>query len=86
MNDAEKFCKNLEAGVTVLGCLRDKKDELTSDCKAEVFERQTGAADDWRTDIELFNACEVRFLLHRMSQALLIMQTNMSLVSHPILL
>lgn len=45
--------------MTVLGCLREKKDELTPDCKAEVFERQAGAADDWRTDVELFKVCEV---------------------------
>ena len=57
--DAEKLCQNLEKGTTVLACLREKKEELTADCKTEVFDRQAVAADDWRTDIELFKACEV---------------------------
>lgn len=57
--DAEKLCKDLEKGATVLACLREKKEELSADCKTEVFDRQAVAADDWRTDIELFKACEV---------------------------
>lgn len=59
--DADKLCKNLAKDVTVLGCLRDNKDQLTEECKAEVFERQALGADDWRADIELFNACEVQY-------------------------
>lgn len=61
VNDADKFCQKLDAGVTVLACLREKKDDLSSECKSEVFERQENAANDWRTDNELLKACEVRF-------------------------
>lgn len=57
--DVEKLCKNLAAGTTVLACLRGKKEELSSECKTEVFERQVGAAEDWRIDSELVKACEV---------------------------
>ena len=58
--DVEKLCTTLAAGTTVLACLREKKEELSSECKTEVFDRQAGAADDWRTDTELFKACQVR--------------------------
>ena len=58
-SDAEKLCKDLGKETTVLACLRENKEQLTQDCKTEVFERQALAADDWRTDIELFTACEV---------------------------
>ena len=57
--DVEKLCTTLAAGTTVLACLREKKEELSSECKTEVFDRQAGAADDWRTDTELFKACQV---------------------------
>lgn len=60
VTDAETLCKNLEKGKTVLSCLREKEQDLSAECKTEVFERQAVAADDWRTDIELFKACEVR--------------------------
>ena len=60
VNDADKFCQKLEAGVTVLACLRERKEELSSECKSEVFERQTEASKDWRTDSELYKACEVK--------------------------
>jgi len=46
----------------VLACLREKKEELSSECNTEVFDRQAGAADNWRADTELFKACEVRQL------------------------
>ena len=60
--DVEKLCKNLDKGVHALACLRDNKEKLSDGCKAEVFERQAVAADDWRTDPELFAACKVPHL------------------------
>ena len=58
----------------MLACLREKKEELSSECKTEVFERQAGAADDWRTDTELFKACKVRH-----SRGCLCLQANTKL-------
>ena len=49
----------MDKGGHALACLRDNKDKLSDACKAEVFERQAVAADDWRTDPELFAACQV---------------------------
>lgn len=60
--DAEKLCKNLPSGSSLLSCLRSKKEQLTEACSAEVFQRQTDAADDWRTDVELHKACKVSVL------------------------
>lgn len=45
---------------SILGCLRDHKDELAAACREEVFKRQQDAADDWRTDKELAAACKAR--------------------------
>ena len=45
---------------SILGCLRDHKDELAAACREEVFKRQQNAADDWRTDKELAAACKAR--------------------------
>ena len=45
---------------SILGCLRDHKDELAAACQEEVFKRQQEAADDWRTDKELAAACKAR--------------------------
>ena len=43
----------------MLGCLREQVEELGPACKEEVFKRQVEAANDWRTDKELKDACEV---------------------------
>jgi ATP-dependent protease HslVU (ClpYQ) peptidase subunit len=44
---------------SILGCLREQVEELGAACKEEVFKRQAEAANDWRTDKELKEACEV---------------------------
>ena len=36
------------------------KDEVSPGCSSEVFIRQENAADDFRLDKELYNACQVR--------------------------
>ena len=59
LQDAEKLCKSVAPGATLLSCLRMKKEELSEACQAEVFQRQADAADDWRTDVELYKACKV---------------------------
>ena len=43
----------------ILGCLREQYEDLGAACKEEVFKRQAEAANDWRTDKELNEACEV---------------------------
>ncbi|KAK9867536.1 hypothetical protein WJX84_008718 [Apatococcus fuscideae] len=58
-HDVEKLCKDIRGDTNVLSCLRSKKEELSSECSDEVFERQLDAADDYRTDPALFKACEV---------------------------
>ena len=44
----------------ILGCLREQYEDLGAACKEEVFKRQAEAANDWRTDKELNEACKVR--------------------------
>lgn len=44
---------------SILGCLREQVEDLAAACKEEVFKRQLEAANDWRTDKELKEACEV---------------------------
>ncbi|KAK9821811.1 hypothetical protein WJX81_008502 [Elliptochloris bilobata] len=56
--DAEKLCANRPTDFSILGCLRDHKDELAAACQEEVFKRQQEAADDWRADKELAAACK----------------------------
>ena len=63
LQDVEKLCKKLPKDSRALACLREHKEELSEGCKREVFERQAVAADDWRTDPELFEACKVRAAL-----------------------
>ncbi len=41
------------------GCLREQYEDLGAACKEEVFKRQAEAANDWRTDKELNEACQV---------------------------
>jgi Golgi apparatus protein 1 len=43
----------------MLGCLREQVEDLAAACKEEVFKRQLEAANDWRTDKELKDACKV---------------------------
>ena len=43
----------------ILGCLREQYEDLGAACKEEVFKRQAEAANDWRTDNELNEACQV---------------------------
>ena len=43
----------------ILGCLREQYEDLSAACKEEVFKRQAEAANDWRTDKELNEACQV---------------------------
>ena len=43
----------------ILGCLRGQYEDLSAACKEEVFKRQAEAANDWRTDKELNEACQV---------------------------
>lgn len=43
----------------ILGCLREQYEDLGAACKEEVFKRQAEAANDWRTDKELNEACQV---------------------------
>lgn len=44
---------------TTLHC-RDQKDQVSSNCASEIFRRQEDAADDFRLDKELYEACKVR--------------------------
>ncbi len=44
---------------SILGCLREQVEDLGAACKEEVFKRQMEAANDWRTDKELKEACDV---------------------------
>ena len=48
----------------ILGCLRELYEVLRAACKEEVFKRQAEAANDWRTDRELNEACQVLTLPH----------------------
>lgn len=48
----------------ILGCLREQYEDLSAACKEEVFKRQAEAANDWRTDRELNEACQVLTLPH----------------------
>jgi len=45
----------------ILGCLREQYEDLGAACKEEVFKRQAEAANDWRTDKELNEACQVGY-------------------------
>ncbi|CAL5218414.1 g90 [Coccomyxa viridis] len=56
--DAEKFCANKYENYGILGCLREQYEDLGAACKEEVFKRQAEAANDWRTDKELNEACQ----------------------------
>nr|QOL01068.1 putative extracellular protein CSOL_002 [Pseudococcomyxa simplex] len=56
--DAEKLCAGNFEHYSILGCLREQVEELGAACKEEVFKRQAEAANDWRTDKELKEACE----------------------------
>ena len=47
----------------ILGCLREQYEDLSAACKEEVFKRQAEAANDWRTDKELNEACQVSISL-----------------------
>lgn len=44
---------------SILGCLREQVEELGAACQQEVFKRQLEAANNWRTDKELKEACDV---------------------------
>ena len=46
----------------ILGCLREHYEDLSAACTEEVFKRQAEAANDWRTDKELNEACQVFIL------------------------
>ncbi|CAK0736969.1 hypothetical protein CVIRNUC_000833 [Coccomyxa viridis] len=56
--DAEKHCANKYENYGILGCLREQYEDLSAACKEEVFKRQAEAANDWRTDKELNEACQ----------------------------
>lgn len=53
---------------SILGCLREQVEDLAAACKEEVFKRQLEAANDWRTDKELKEACQVRCLIGFLSR------------------
>ncbi|KAG1656262.1 hypothetical protein FOA52_011910 [Chlamydomonas sp. UWO 241] len=60
--DAIKFCNvtwffGYKAG-QVVSCLRDVKAQLTKKCQAEVFKTQLEAANDFRADPMLYEACK----------------------------
>ena len=38
---------------------REHRDEVSGECASEIFRRQENAADDFRLDKELFEACQV---------------------------
>lgn len=62
-DDASKFC-NLtwffgEQAGQVTGCLRGVTDRLSKKCKKEVFKIKKDAADDYRADPLLYQACKV---------------------------
>eukprot|EP00884_Botryococcus_braunii_P022595 jgi/Botrbrau1/9019/Bobra.0148s0119.1 len=58
LGDVEKLCANIQNEMSVLACLRQNKEKLSTGCSDEVFQRQQVAVDDWRTDKELFTACK----------------------------
>ncbi|KAG1660746.1 hypothetical protein FOA52_010620 [Chlamydomonas sp. UWO 241] len=60
--DADKFCNvtwffGYKAG-QVTGCLRDVIDDLSVKCKKQVFQTQKDAAEDFRADPMLYEACK----------------------------
>lgn len=58
LNDVQKLCSKLEPGESALSCLRDQKDQVSGKCASEILIRQEDAADDFRLDKELFDACQ----------------------------
>lgn len=60
-DDVGKFCSaksDASQPGSVIGCLREKKGKLTAVCRTEVFRTQQEAAEDYRTDYQLYNACK----------------------------
>jgi len=60
--DADKFCNvtwffGYKAG-QVISCLRDVKDRLAPACSKQVFKVQLEAAEDYRADAMLYEACK----------------------------
>lgn len=60
--DAEKFCNvswffGYKTG-QVISCLRDIKDRLAPACQRLVFRVQMDAAEDYRADVQLYEACK----------------------------
>ena len=56
--DLEAFCADVEDEFSLLGCLREAKDDLTPACATVVSQRQADAAAVWSADAELAAACE----------------------------
>eukprot|EP00884_Botryococcus_braunii_P009912 jgi/Botrbrau1/18922/Bobra.177_2s0076.1 len=59
-DDAAKLCKDEDATDpgAILPCLREHKDGLSKPCSEEVFKTQLEAAKDFRTDADLYAACD----------------------------
>ncbi len=58
-DDAELLICGAVQNYGILGCLREQYEDLSAACKEEVFKRQAEAANDWRTDKVLNEACQV---------------------------
>ncbi|MEW5310424.1 MAG: hypothetical protein WDW38_002223 [Sanguina aurantia] len=60
-DDVAKMCQTLkdsDAPGSVVACLKDNKQKLSTTCKAEVFRTQQEAVEDYRTDYKLYAACK----------------------------
>eukprot|EP00884_Botryococcus_braunii_P009911 jgi/Botrbrau1/18921/Bobra.177_2s0075.1 len=59
-DDAAKLCKDEDATDpgAILPCLREHKDGLSKPCSEEVFKTQLEAAKDFRTDADMYAACD----------------------------
>jgi hypothetical protein len=59
--DAAKHCKyteSLEYPAKVIACLREQKPRLSGKCQTQITNAQMAAAQDYRLDAQLFEACE----------------------------
>lgn len=58
--DAERLCgyvRDLTFPGKVTACLREKKPELSGRCRARITRLQLDAAEDYRLDAQLYEAC-----------------------------
>ena len=59
--DAEKFCqyiKNMDFPGKVIACLREKKAQLSGNCRKRITLAQIQAAKDYRLDANLYEPCK----------------------------